>query len=355
MTTVESLASLVEGTVVGDGSWAIDAVAPLAAAGPRDVSFFANPKYRGELLRTEAGAILIARDVADDIDGDLGPSRNLILCGDPYLAMATVARHLHPGIGAAAGVEPGALVHPEAQVDASACVRAGAVIDAGARVGARSSIGPTAYVGRHAELGDDVLLHAGAKVLDRCVVGDRVILQAGAVIGSDGFGYAPDAEKRRHKIPQVGIVVLEADVEVGANSTIDRATFGETRIGRGTKIDNLVQVAHNVVTGEDCVIVSQSGIAGSTRLGRRVIMGAQTGMVGHIEIADDVTLGARGAFGQDVAVSGVYSGAPAIPHRQWLKATLIGYQLPELRRRLQSLEKRLVEECKRSDRLRGES
>ena len=160
-------------------------------------------------------------------------------------------------------------------------------------------------------IGENVEIHPGAKVLERCQIGNGVILQAGAVIGSDGFGYAPDDEGVRHKIPQVGIVVLEDDVEIGANATIDRATFGETRIGKGTKVDNLVQIAHNVVTGKDCVIVSQSGIAGSTKLGDRVIAGAQVGIVGHIEVANDVMLGARAALTKTIKSPGVFSGTPS--------------------------------------------
>jgi UDP-3-O-[3-hydroxymyristoyl] glucosamine N-acyltransferase len=266
-----------------------------------------------------------------------------IVCANPYLAMAQVAVALHPPATWAAGVEAGAHVHAEASIDPKATVRAGAVVEAGAVVGAGSVLMPGSYVGQRARLGSRVLLHPGARVLERCVLGDRVILHANSVVGSDGFGYAPDAEGHRMKIPQVGIVVLEDDVEIGACTTIDRATFGETRVGRGTKIDNLVQIAHNVVVGEDCVVVSQSGIAGSTRLGKRVIMGAQTGVVGHIEICDDVMLGARAAVAGAITDSGIYSGVPAIPHRQWLKVAVAQNHIPELRARLRALEKRLGE------------
>jgi UDP-3-O-[3-hydroxymyristoyl] glucosamine N-acyltransferase len=255
--------------------------------------------------------------------------------------MARIARALHPVPDWPPGIEPGACVHPEAQIAPTATVRLGAVVDAGAVVGPRTVIGPTSYVGAGAKVGADVTLHAGAKVLDRCVIEDRVILQAGVVVGSDGFGYAPGADGTRLKIPQVGIVHVCEDVELGANTTVDRATFGVTRVGPGSKIDNLVQIAHNVVTGKDCVIVSQTGIAGSTTLGDRVVIGAQAGIVGHITITDDVMLGARSGVPNDVKESGVYSGTPILPHRKWLKVAMAQAAVPELRRRVRELEKRL--------------
>lgn len=336
MATVGELAALVGGSVLGDTSRSIDDVADLASAGPSHVSFLANPKYRDQALATRAGAILV-REALE------GAKATQVVCPDPYLGLARIATHLHPAPTYAPGVERGAFVDPAARVDASATVRVGAVVEAGAEVGARTIIGAGSYVGPRARIGADTLLHPGVRVLERCRVGDRVILHAGVVLGSDGFGYAPDAKGRRHKIPQVGVVVLEDDVEIGANTTVDRATFGETRIGRGTKIDNLVQIAHNVVLGEDCVIVSQSGIAGSSKLGDRVIMGAQGGMVGHISITDDVMLGARVGVSSSIEKSGIYSGSPHVPHRSWLKMVVAEQSLPELRNRVRELERKLEE------------
>jgi UDP-3-O-[3-hydroxymyristoyl] glucosamine N-acyltransferase len=266
------------------------------------------------------------------------------VCADPYLAMAHIATAFHPAPAHAPGCEPGSLV--AGAVDPSATVCAGAVVEAGASVGARTVVMAGAFVGRDARVGDDCLLHPGARVLTRCLLGARVILHAGAVIGSDGFGYALDkATGRRHKIPQVGIVEVGDDVEIGANSTVDRATFGSTRIGAGTKIDNLVQIAHNVVLGRDCVVVSQTGIAGSTVVGDRVVIGAQGGIVGHISIASDVMLGARAGVSSSIDTSGVYSGTPVMPHRQWLKVAMAQQAVPELRRRVRELESRLAALC----------
>lgn len=336
MATVGSLAALVGGTVFGNAEREIRDVADLASAGPEHVSFLANPKYRDDFLKTRAGAVLVTEAVAD------APT-TIVVCTSPYLALARIATHLHPAPSYPAGVEPGAFVHAEARVDPSATIRVGAVVEAGASVGPRSIVSPGSYLGPQAIVGADCLLYPGVHVLGRCRLGDRVILHAGVVVGSDGFGYAPDPSGRRHKIPQVGVVVLEDEVEVGANTTIDRATFGETRIGRGTKIDNLVQIAHNVVLGDDCVVVSQSGIAGSTRLGNRVVMGAQGGVAGHIHITDDVMLGARAGVVSSIDEPGIYSGLPVVPHRQWLKALVAQQSVPELRHRVRELERRLEE------------
>jgi UDP-3-O-[3-hydroxymyristoyl] glucosamine N-acyltransferase len=336
MATVGQLASFVGGRVVGDAQREIRGVADLASAGPLELSFLTSPKYKAQFLATRAGAVLVSEPRAD------APT-TLIVCPDPYLALARLAAQLHPPPTYAAGIASSACVDAEASIDPSATIRPGAVVEAAANVGPRSVIGAGAYLGPGAVVGADCLLHPGVHVLERCRLGDRVILHAGVVVGSDGFGYAPDASGRRHKVPQSGIVVLEDDVEIGANSTVDRATFGETRIGRGSKVDNLVQIAHNVVLGEDCVIVSQSGIAGSTKLGRRVIVGAQGGVVGHIRLHDDVVLGARAGVAASIEEPGIYSGTPAIPHRQWLKAAVAQKDVPELRRRLLALERRLSE------------
>ncbi len=336
MQTVGALAALVGGRVVGDATRAIRGVADLVTAGPEQISFLANVKYRAQFESTKAGAVLVP-DVAADFT-----HTTLIVCKDPYLAMAHVAQTLHPAPTYPAGVEPGAVVHPTATIAATATVRMGAVIDARAVVGAHSVIGPQAYVGPDAKVGEHVVMHAGAKLLAQCELRARVILQAGAVVGSDGFGYAVDAHGRRHKIPQIGVVVVEEDAEIGANTTIDRAAFGVTLIGAGSKIDNLVQIAHNVVLGRDCVIVSQTGIAGSATLGDRVVVGAQGGIVGHIKVSSDVMLGARSGVSGAIDAPGIYSGAPVLPHKQWLKVTMAQHHVPELRRRVRDMDERLV-------------
>lgn len=332
MPTVDSLATLVGGTVVGDGTRDILDLAELRSAGPTDLSFLANPKYQADFDATRAGAVLVTKAVP-------GTSTTLIVCENPYLGMAQIATALHPAPEFEPGIEAGAWVHPDATVDPTATVRATCVVDAGAVVKARARLEPGAYVGRRAVIGEDALLYPGARVLDRCVVGARSILHPGVVVGADGFGYAPDATGKRHKIPQVGTVELGEDVEVGANTTIDRATFGVTRIGAGSKLDNLIQIAHNVQLGEHVVMASQSGIAGSSTLGDRVVVGAQAGITGHVTVGDDITLTARAGVTKGLFERGVFAGFPARPHRRWLREAAHQRGIPELTQRVQTLEK----------------
>jgi UDP-3-O-[3-hydroxymyristoyl] glucosamine N-acyltransferase len=208
-------------------------------------------------------------------------------------------------------------------------------------VGDRTILYPGVYVGRNARVGCDCVLYPNVVVREGCRIGDRVILQPCAVVGSDGFGYAREGT-RHFKIPQVGIVVLEDDVEVGAGTTIDRAALGETRVGRGTKIDNLVQLGHNVAVGEDCLIIAQVGVAGSSRLGNRVVMAGQSAVVGHVTLGDGVIVGAKAGVPGDLPPGAVVSGAPAFDHREWMKASTVFRKLPELRRKVLELERRLA-------------
>jgi len=335
-TSLAQLAALVDGQVIGDNAHCVEGVAGLESATSNQISFMANGKYRGQLEATRAGCVIVSEPCPDAGFAQL-------VCDDPYLALAKIAAYFHPALQPPAGVCSGAQIHPDAQVSPEATVAMGAVVDAGATIGARSLIDATAYVGRGAKIGTDCSMRPGSRVLDGCVIGDRVTLQSGCVVGSDGFGYAPDSHGRRHKIPQVGIVVVEDDVEIGANTTIDRATFGETRVGRGTKIDNLVQIAHNVSLGKHCIIVSQSGVAGSTHVGDRVIMGAQSGVVGHITIPDGTILGARAGVAATIETAEIYSGTPAIPHRNWLKSMTALARLPKLRHRVRNLERRVLD------------
>jgi UDP-3-O-[3-hydroxymyristoyl] glucosamine N-acyltransferase len=336
MLTLAALAELVGGDIVGDATLTIEDISDLQSAGPKHISFFANPKYKLQVAQTRASAVLACEPVE-------GASCAFILCREPYVALAQVAQALHPQTAPAPGIHPKAILDPSAIVDPTAVVDAGAVVAAQARIGARSRIGSGAYVGAHVSIGDDVLLHPNVTVLDRCSIGHRVILHSGTVIGADGFGYAEDKRGVRHKIPQVGIVEIHDDVEIGANTTVDRATFGKTTIGAGSKIDNLVQIGHNVSLGEHCVVVAQSGISGSTQLGNAVVMGAQTGTVGHIQIASGVMMAARGGATHSLHKPGLYSGYPATEHKIWLKAAAAQYELPNLRRRVRALEQQLVE------------
>lgn len=317
----------------GDPEVEIRAVASLDRAGPGDLSFVSNPKYGKLLDTTEASAVIVG-------PGAPRGDRNSLVSGNPYLCYARAVTLLHPEERMSAGISDRAHVHPEARVGEGAAVMAGATVEAGAVVGEGTVLHPGVYVGPGAEVGRDCVLHANAVVRERCVLGDRVILQPGVVVGSDGFGYAREGE-RYVKIPQVGIAVLEDDVEVGAGTTIDRAALGETRVGRGTKIDNLVMIAHNVQIGESCLLVSQVGISGSTRVGNGVVLAGQVGLVGHITIGDGATVGAQSGVSADVPPGVTISGSPAFDHREWLKAQAVFRRLPELRETVRDLGKRL--------------
>lgn len=332
---LSELAELAGGTVRGDGSAVITGAAPLEDAGPGDVSFVAGKKYLGLLARTRAAAVVMR-----DADG-APPGLNLVLAGNPELAFARILGALRPQAFPPPGVHPKAEVHPGARLGADVSVQPFSVIEDGASVGDRAVLFPGVYIGKGAEIGPDCVIYPGVIVRERCRIGARVIIHSNAVVGSDGFGYARD-KARYIKMPQAGIVRVGDDVEIGACVTIDRATLGETVIGRGTKIDNLVQIAHNVRVGEDTVIVAQAGIAGSTRVGSRVQLGGQSGVNGHISIGDDVGIGAKSGVVQDIPSRGVYSGYPAMPHTEWLRAQNLYSKLPELKKKISELEKRIA-------------
>lgn len=326
-----ALAERVGGTLEGDPDRPISGVAPLDRAGPGEITFLSNARYIEQARRSRPGAIIAS-------PGSELPGMNVIRVQDPYLAMARLLGYFHPPERVEPGVRPGAMVARGAQVDPSAAVLEGARVGEGASVGARSVLHSGVVVGEGCQVGADCLIHPNVTLYPGSVVGDRVVLHAGVVLGSDGFGFAQDGATHV-KIPQVGNVVVEDDVEIGANSTVDRATFGSTVIGRGSKIDNLVQVAHNVVLGPGCILVAQSGIAGSTRLGKGVIIAGQSGAVGHITIGDGARIGAKSAVTHDVPAGAFVIGHPAVDARLWKRAAAAFGRLPEIIRRLSRLER----------------
>lgn len=333
-TSLGTLAGLVGGEVRGNADLLISGVATLDRAGAGELSFLSNPKYRGLLETTGAAAVIVHPSLADAVD------RPLLLCANPYLAFARILAYFHPAFIPPAGVAAGACIDPTARVAPTAAISSGCVIGAGARVGERSVLYPGVIVYPQAEIGAACVVHAGVIIRERCILGDRVIVQPNAVIGSDGFGFAPSGQ-RYEKIPQVGRVIIEDDVEIGACSCIDRGTLGDTRLGRGSKLDNLVQIGHNVQLGEDCVLVAQVGISGSTQIGRHCTFGGQAGTAGHIKIGDFVTIAGRGGVSNDVADNQMMAGFPLLPHREWLKMAMTMTRLPEMRRELNQLRQRL--------------
>jgi UDP-3-O-[3-hydroxymyristoyl] glucosamine N-acyltransferase len=335
-TSVRELAALVGGRIVGDPDVAVTAFAGVERAGPGDVSFVAGEKFRAHLLTTAASAVVT------DAEAEGCPAAQIVVA-DANLAFARLVAEMRrrrtreeAGVAAGAHVDPAAEVHPEA------VVRPGATVAARAKIGARTRVGSGAYVGERATVGEDCVLHPNATVLEDVRIGDRCIIHAGAVLGADGFGFATDAKGEHQKIPQVGTVVVEDDVEIGANTCVDRARFDETRIGRGTKIDNLVQVAHNVVVGPHCLLVAQAGIAGSSRLGRNVVVGGMSGVTGHVEIGDFAQVSAMSGVSKDLEGKQGYLGVPAKPYREGLKIRTLTQKLPELFERLRRAEERLA-------------
>ena len=323
---------------VGDPDFRITGFAALDDAGPLDLSFLGNEKYLNDYLSCQAGAVLtvpkapVAREGMAVIDVE-----------NPSVAFSQILEELQKKRPYEATIHPSAFVDETAEVE-GAMIRANAVVEAGAKVGKGTEIGPGVIVERGAIIGEDCILFANSVVRERCILGDRVQLQPGASIGSEGFGYEL-VEGRHRSIPQVGIVVLGDEVEVGANSTIDRARFGKTVIGKGTKIDNLVQIGHNVTVGEHCLIVAHVGIAGSCEIGNYVTVAAQCGLAGHLKVADHVILAARTGVSKSVEKAGVYWGVPAKPIKEEKRRLVGTRKIPEMRNQLKEL-RREVEELK---------
>jgi UDP-3-O-[3-hydroxymyristoyl] glucosamine N-acyltransferase len=335
MPTVSELAALVGGEVFsGSGDAVIEGPAALESAGPGEISFFAHPRYAADLRTTRATAVLVPRDFAGETPAVC------IRVDDPSAAFTRITREfLREPAPPPAGVHPSAVVHSGAQIAPDASIGGQAVVMPGAVIGPRSVVMAGGYIGAGARIGAACLLHPHAVVGHGCLLGDRVILHSGAVVGSDGFGY--DTQDGRHtKIAQSGIVVVEDDVEIGANTTIDRARFGRTVIGEGTKIDNLVMIAHNVVIGKHCIVCAQVGIAGSARIGNHVILAGQAGLVGHIRIGDGAIVGAQTGVSNDIEPGARVVGSPPRPIGDWKRSIVRVDRLAELYDRVKKLEQR---------------
>lgn len=338
---LQKLAELVGGDLaVGGAGNTVTGINSIADAGPGEVTFLGNVRYLPALKTTRASAALVPEDL--DV-GDVPPGLALIRVKNPTLAFSSVIRFFGPpSIVFVPGVHESAVVANDVAFDPQqVSIGPNAVVESGVSIGAGCVIHAGAFIGRGVRLGMDCVIHANATIKERCVLGNRVILHSGSVIGSDGFGY--EIVKGRHqKIDQVGIVQIDDDVEIGSCSTIDRARFGRTWIGEGTKIDNLVQVAHNVVLGKHCILVSQVGISGSTRLGNYVTMGGQAGVAGHLEIGDQVMVLAKSGITKNVLQPGAYTGFPARPLAEGRKMMALPARIPELIDRIRALEKKLA-------------
>ena len=332
--TIQELAALVGGQffLPSDGGKTIRGGAAIAEATEGDVTFFGNAKYLAALKTCRATAALVPLDFAEEIPPVA------IRVENPSLAFSTLVEKFAPApIAFLPGVHPSAIIGRNVTIGESASIQPFAVIEDGATVGAGSVIGAHGYVGHGAKIGENCLLHPRVTVGERCLVGNRVVLHSGVVLGSDGFGFEFSGGKHV-KIPQIGIVQIDDDVEIGANTTIDRARFGRTWIGEGTKIDNLVQIAHNVVIGKHSLVIALTGIAGSVKIGNYVTIAGQVGIVGHIEIGDQVIVAAKSGISKNIAAKQVVWGSPSQPLREAKEQLACIRRLPKLFERVKKLE-----------------
>jgi UDP-3-O-[3-hydroxymyristoyl] glucosamine N-acyltransferase len=301
----------------------ITGVAGIDEAGPGQLTFVANPKYAAAARKTNASAVIVAEDFPS-----LGTA--MLRSKNPYLTFAGAVALFHPASKYAPGIHPTAVIHPSARIGEAAHIGPYVVIEEEVQIGNNAALLPHVVIYRGVRIGDNFLAHAHAVVREHCRLGNNVLLQNGVVIGADGFGFAKDDSGRWQKIPQPMPVVIEDDVEIQANSCIDRASVGETHIARGTKIDNLVQVGHGSRIGEHSLLASQVGLAGSTEVGNNVILTGQVGVVGHCKIGDGAIVTPQSGVAGDIAAGAIVSGAPAIDHKLWLKVSALLGRLPEI-------------------------
>jgi len=332
--SLRELAELVDGLVIGDPEVKVSGLGSLDDAVEGQITFLSNPKLVGKVVKTKATAVILPKGVN-------GFGRNVIETSNPYLAFAKVLTLFSSPPRIPKGVMAGSIVSDTAVLGADVTIYPGAYVGENVSIGDRVTVHPGAVVYEGTVIGNDVTVHSNVSIRERCRIGNRVIIHNGAVIGGDGFGYVPDG-KSYYKIPQVGIVVIEDDVEIGANTTIDRAALDITHIKRGVKLDNLVQVAHNCIIGEDTAIAAQTGLSGSCTIGRNVTISGQVAFAGHVKVGDNIILAGRCGVTGDLEKPGVYSGLPPIPHKEWLKASVVFPKLPEMKKNIAALEKRIA-------------
>ncbi len=336
--SAQQIAEMLGGSVDGDPNCTVNNLSKIEEGAPGTLSFLANSKYEQHIYSTKASIVIVNNDFRPE--SELPSTLTLVRVSEAYSAFSKLLdayntyKHRRTGIASTAQVDPDAKVADDAYVGHGVVVGAGSVIESGTKIYANC------VVGEDVRIGSNCLLHPGVQVLDGCTIGNHCTLHSGAVIGSDGFGFAPDAANNYKKVPQIGNVILEDHVDIGANTTVDRATLGSTVIRKGVKLDNLIQIAHNVEIGENTVIAAQTGIAGSTKIGRDCMIGGQVGIVGHIKIADGVKIAAQSGIGSSILKEGsIVQGSPALDIRSF-KMAYIGFRnLPKMEDRLRAIER----------------
>ncbi|NLX73477.1 MAG: UDP-3-O-(3-hydroxymyristoyl)glucosamine N-acyltransferase [Bacteroidales bacterium] len=336
--TAEQIAALISGEIEGDAQAIVREVAKIEEGKPESLTFLANPKYEHFIYTTQSSVVIVNKS----FNPAKPLSATLIRVDDAYNALAKLLQIYEAMLPQKSGIEQPSFIDKSAKLGDEVYIGAFAYIGEKVKIGNNVRIYPQVYIGDGVSIADNSIIYAGAKIYKGCKIGANCIVHSGAIIGSDGFGFAPTEDGGFEKIPQIGIVVLEDNVEVGSNTTIDRATMGATIIGKGTKLDNLIQIAHNVEIGTNSVLAAQTGIAGSTKIGNRVMFGGQVGVAGHLKIADGVKLAAQTGVGKSITKEGsVQMGAPSFEAMQYNKAYVVFRKLPELKAKIDELEKQL--------------
>lgn len=336
--TAAAIAEFLKGELTGDPGTKVNTVAKIEEGHKGALSFLGNPKYEHFIYNTDSSVVLVNRDFVPS-----SPVKaTLIKVDNAYKAFASLLTLVEQSRPKKKGIHPSAVIEKSARIGADAYIGAFAYIGENCVIGNNCRIYPHVYIGDNTRVGDECLIFSGVKIYHECIIGNRCTIHAGSVIGSDGFGFAPQSETEFMKIPQIGNVILEDHVEIGANVAIDRATMGSTIIRRGVKLDNLIQIGHNVEIGENTVMAGQSGIAGSTRIGKNCMFAGQVGIAGHLKVADNTKIGAQGGVAGDIREENqIVTGSPAIEHRTFLRASVIFRKLPELKAKIDSFEREI--------------
>ena len=329
------IAQLIGGEIIGDPDFIIEGFNSLEKAQKQELSFLTNQKYRHLLSQTQAGAILLRDKIQD-------AHFHQIVSSNPYLALAKLIQFIFKPKLPELGIHPSAVIAPDSSFGRNCRIAAHTVIGEKCKIGDRSAIFPGVVVGQGSQIGSDCIIYPNVVIYHDVVIGSHVIIHANSVIGSDGFGYAKDGD-RYFKIQQMGRTFIDDDVEIGAGCTIDRGSMGDTIISRGVKLDNLIQIAHNVTIGENTAIAAQTGISGSSKIGKRVTMAGQVGITGHVTVGDDCILTGRCGLQKNAPEKSILSGYPSMPHRQWLKKESLLTHVPEIKESLKELKQRILD------------
>lgn len=334
--TAEQIATVLKGTVEGDPSVKVNNFSRIEEGKPGTLTFLANPKYIHHIYTTKASIVL----VNEDFKPEQSISATLIRCANAYAALAVLMDMVEKTKPQKVGIEPMSYIADSASVGTDVYVGGFAYIADNAQIGNDVKIYPQSYIGEDVKIGNNTIIYPGVKIYSGCIIGNNCIIHAGAVIGSDGFGFAPENGVYK-KIPQMGIVLIEDDVEIGANTTIDRAVMDATIIHKGVKLDNLIQIAHNVEVGENTVMAAQVGVSGSTKIGKNCMFGGQVGLGGHITIGDNANIGAQSGIISNIEPGAKILGAPAIPVKDFFRSSIIFPKLPEMYRQIAQLQKEI--------------